>query len=70
MRTKTGIAAGSIVFPLLFVMLFASTSWAHDLTPKNASRPYVRIMRFWDPRRRSDHGEETTHGGADHQQAA
>jgi hypothetical protein len=28
MKTKTIISAGSIVFPLLFLMLFASTSWA------------------------------------------
>ncbi len=40
-----------------------------DLTPENDSRPYVRIMRFLDLKGRSDHGDETSHGGADHLEA-
>jgi type I site-specific restriction-modification system R (restriction) subunit len=41
-----------------------------DLTPESRSRPYVRIRAALDLKGRSDHGEETSHGRADHRQAA
>ncbi len=41
-----------------------------DLTPNNESRLRVESCSFWDVKGRSDYGEETAHGGADHIEAS
>ncbi len=43
---------------------------ARDLTPKNGSRPYVRILRCLDLKGSSDYDAGTAHGGADYFEAS
>ncbi len=45
MRTRTRIVTGSIVFPLLFLMLFAPTSWAQTIDKSNLNIDEQRFHR-------------------------